>query len=62
MKSKKDQLLDLFFFYTPPVGLEPTTSWLTVMRYYQLSYGGIKLSDYLISQGATPNYFRRSRA
>ena len=42
MKSKKkDQLLDLFLFYTPPVGLEPTTSRLTVMRYYQLSYGGI---------------------
>ena len=26
---------------TPAVGLEPTTSWLTVMRYYQLSYAGI---------------------
>ena len=26
---------------TPQVGLEPTTSWLTVMRYYQLSYCGI---------------------
>ena len=27
--------------FTPAVGLEPTTSWLTVMRYYQLSYAGI---------------------
>ena len=42
----KSQTIIIFFhrqsFYvTPQVGLEPTTSWLTVMRYYQLSYCGI---------------------
>ena len=31
---------------TPAVGLEPTTSWLTVMRYYQLSYAGISFTFY----------------